>query len=110
MGHYKSNLRDIEFNLSELLERERIFGAEPYADVDLDTAKFILQEVDRLALERPRRVFRGGGREPAGLRRGDQVRDGHARVRGHLQDLDGCRIGGGCGCCPKWAAPMRRAR
>ncbi len=51
MGHYKSNLRDIEFNLFELLERNRVLGRGPYAEIDVDTAKFILREVDRLARE-----------------------------------------------------------
>ncbi|OBB26089.1 butyryl-CoA dehydrogenase [Mycolicibacterium peregrinum] len=64
MGHYKSNLRDIEFNLFELLERERIFGVEPYADVDLDTAKFILREVDRLAREDLAESFEEADRNP----------------------------------------------
>ena len=29
MGHYKSNLRDIEFNLFEVLRRQDVLGAEP---------------------------------------------------------------------------------
>ena len=34
MGHYKSNLRDIEFNLFEVLRRQDVLGAEPYPDLD----------------------------------------------------------------------------
>src|SRR5215831_17062197 len=49
MGHYKSNLRDIEFNLFELLHRQDVLGAEPYPDLDEETARGILQEVNRLA-------------------------------------------------------------
>lgn len=64
MGHYKSNLRDIEFNLFELLERDRVFGAAPYTDLDLDTAKFILHEVDRLAREDLAESFEEGDRNP----------------------------------------------
>ncbi|OBF21574.1 acyl-CoA dehydrogenase [Mycobacterium sp. ACS4331] len=64
MGHYKSNLRDIEFNLFELLDRENIFGAQPYAEIDLDTAKFILREVDRLAREDLAESFEEGDRNP----------------------------------------------
>ena len=51
MSHYKSNIRDIEFNLFELLKRDEILGEGPYADVDAETAKSILGEVDRLARE-----------------------------------------------------------
>ena len=34
MSHYKSNLRDIEFNLFEVLGRDDILGTELYADLD----------------------------------------------------------------------------
>ncbi|MDQ1620368.1 MAG: hypothetical protein QOE19_2937 [Actinomycetota bacterium] len=49
MGHYKSNLRDIEFNLFEVFGRQEILGSGPYAEVDQDIARSILQEVERLA-------------------------------------------------------------
>ncbi|WP_328321985.1 acyl-CoA dehydrogenase [Streptomyces sp. NBC_00388] len=49
MGHYKSNLRDIEFNLFEVLGRDKQYGAGPFAEMDVDTAKSILDEVARLA-------------------------------------------------------------
>jgi len=49
MGHYKSNLRDLEFNLFEVFNRQEILGRGPYADVDEDTAREILHEVGRLA-------------------------------------------------------------
>src|SRR3954451_19095836 len=49
MGHYKSNLRDIEFNLFELLGTDRVLGTGPFADIDVATAHEILAEVDRLA-------------------------------------------------------------
>jgi alkylation response protein AidB-like acyl-CoA dehydrogenase len=49
MGHYKSNLRDIEFNLFEVFDRQKFLGAGPYAEIDEDTARGILDEVERLA-------------------------------------------------------------
>ncbi|MFZ5870235.1 MAG: acyl-CoA dehydrogenase [Actinomycetota bacterium] len=49
MGHYKSNLRDIEFNLFEVFNRQELLGSGPYEDVDADTAREILAEVGRLA-------------------------------------------------------------
>jgi hypothetical protein len=49
MGHYKSNLRDIEFNLFEVLRRQDVLGTGPFEDVDPDTAHGILAEVERLA-------------------------------------------------------------
>jgi alkylation response protein AidB-like acyl-CoA dehydrogenase len=50
MGHFKSNLRDIEFNLFEVLNRQDLLGAEPFPEVDEETARGILDEVNRLAM------------------------------------------------------------
>jgi alkylation response protein AidB-like acyl-CoA dehydrogenase len=49
MGHYKSNLRDVEFNLFEVFNRQEVLGQGPYADLDEATLREILAEVDRLA-------------------------------------------------------------
>jgi len=49
MSHYKSNLRDIEFNLFEVFGAQERFGLGPYADMDVDTARQTLREVERLA-------------------------------------------------------------
>ncbi|WP_067814723.1 acyl-CoA dehydrogenase [Actinomadura kijaniata] len=49
MGHYKSNLRDIEFNLFEVFNRQELLGSGPYADLDEETVRSILDEVNRLA-------------------------------------------------------------
>jgi alkylation response protein AidB-like acyl-CoA dehydrogenase len=49
MGHYKSNLRDIEFTLFELLRIQDRLGAGPFDEVDEETARGILGEVERLA-------------------------------------------------------------
>ncbi|GAA0984235.1 Butyryl-CoA dehydrogenase [Nocardioides aquaticus] len=51
MSHYRSNLRDIEFNLFEVLGRGEVLGTGPFGEVDTDTAREILSEVDRLARE-----------------------------------------------------------
>ncbi|MGP4109546.1 acyl-CoA dehydrogenase [Streptomyces sp. 4N509B] len=49
MGHYKSNLRDIEFNLFEVLGREAVYGTGPFAETDVETARGVLAEIHRLA-------------------------------------------------------------
>ncbi|MFZ1810122.1 MAG: acyl-CoA dehydrogenase family protein, partial [Candidatus Nitrotoga sp.] len=49
MGHYKANVRDLEFNLFEVFGRQEILGKGIYADVDVEAAKDILGEVARLA-------------------------------------------------------------
>ncbi|TKK89452.1 acyl-CoA dehydrogenase [Herbidospora galbida] len=49
MGHYKSNIRDLEFNLFEVFNRGELFGTGPFAEIDEETAHAILDEVVRLA-------------------------------------------------------------
>ncbi len=49
MPHYKSNLRDLEFNLFEVFGAGDRMGTGPYHDMDVDTAREILREVERLS-------------------------------------------------------------
>jgi alkylation response protein AidB-like acyl-CoA dehydrogenase len=49
LTHYKSNLRDIEFNLFEVLRRQDVLGRPPYPELDEQTARSILAELNRLA-------------------------------------------------------------
>jgi alkylation response protein AidB-like acyl-CoA dehydrogenase len=49
MGHYKSNVRDIEFNLFEVFGTDQVLGTGPFADLDEQTARGILHEVATLA-------------------------------------------------------------
>ncbi|MFI8181883.1 acyl-CoA dehydrogenase [Actinacidiphila glaucinigra] len=64
MGHYKSNLRDIEFNLFEVLGRDTLYGTGPFADMDVETAKDILSEVARLAENELAESFADADRNP----------------------------------------------
>ena len=51
MSHYKSNLRDIEFNLYEVLEIQDHLGSGEWADLDRETVDDILTEIERIATE-----------------------------------------------------------
>jgi len=64
MSHYKSNLRDIEFNLFELLGRQEVLGAGPFAEIDEETARDMLAEVNKLALGPVAESFTDGDRNP----------------------------------------------
>ncbi|MFD6340355.1 acyl-CoA dehydrogenase [Streptomyces sp. NPDC060131] len=64
MGHYKSNLRDIEFNLFEVLGRDKLYGSGPFAEMDVETAKSILEEVTRLAENDLAESFADADRNP----------------------------------------------
>ncbi|RKR89155.1 hypothetical protein BDK92_3493 [Micromonospora pisi] len=64
MTHYKSNIRDLEFNLFEVFGADKAFGQEPYTDFDVDTARSILAEVGRLAREDLAASYVEGDRNP----------------------------------------------
>jgi alkylation response protein AidB-like acyl-CoA dehydrogenase len=64
MGHYKSNVRDIEFNLFEVLQRQDLLGSEYFPDIDLQTAHGILDEVNRLATGPVAESFAEADRNP----------------------------------------------
>ena len=64
MSHYKSNLRDIEFNLFEVLRRQDLLGQAPYPDLDEETARGILAEVERMAVGPLAESFADADRHP----------------------------------------------
>jgi alkylation response protein AidB-like acyl-CoA dehydrogenase len=64
MSHYKSNLRDIEFNLFEVFGRGDVLGQGLYDELDEDTARSILHEVDRLAREELAASYESSDRTP----------------------------------------------
>jgi len=64
MSHYKSNLRDVEFNLFEVLGRQQVLGSGPFAEVDEETAREMLAEVNRLALGPVAESFTDSDRNP----------------------------------------------
>ncbi len=64
MGHYKSNLRDMEFNLFEVFKRGEILGQAPYDEVDEDVAREMLAEVSRLAENELAESFLDADRNP----------------------------------------------
>ncbi|MEO3812982.1 acyl-CoA dehydrogenase [Sphaerisporangium sp. B11E5] len=64
MGHYKSNVRDLEFNLFEMLGRQDVLGTGHFADLDEETVRSILDEADRLATDVLADSFEEGDRTP----------------------------------------------
>jgi hypothetical protein len=49
VSHYKSNLRDIEFNLFEVFGADEYFGTGAFEAVDGDQARMLLSELERFA-------------------------------------------------------------
>ena len=47
MGHYKSNVRDIEFNLFEVLNRQDLLGSESFPEID-DQTDIVERPVERV--------------------------------------------------------------
>ena len=49
MGHFRSNLRDIEFNLFEVFRVQEHLGSGPFEGVDIDVARDTLRELNTVA-------------------------------------------------------------
>jgi len=64
MGHYRSNLRDIEFNLFEVLDADQTLGRGPFSELDVDSAHDMLREVERLASHDLAASFADSDRNP----------------------------------------------
>src|SRR4051812_35540724 len=70
MSHYKSNLRDLEFNLFEVYggtgatDGDPVLGTGAFAGVDPGTARRVLSEVDRMAREELAASYETADRNP----------------------------------------------
>jgi alkylation response protein AidB-like acyl-CoA dehydrogenase len=62
--HYKTNIRDIEFNLFEVLGRDEVLGHGPFEAIDGETARSIIAEMDRLAREDLAASYEDSDRNP----------------------------------------------
>ena len=49
MSHYRSNLRDLEFNLFEVLGADERMGTGPFAEMDAETARDVLRQFEEVA-------------------------------------------------------------
>lgn len=49
MGHFKSNVRDLEFNLFEVLELEKALATGEFGDLDGESVRQMLEEASKLA-------------------------------------------------------------
>ena len=64
MGHYIANVRDLKFNLFEVLGVDRVLGTGTFSDLDVDTVATMLDEVARLAEGPVAESFADGDRHP----------------------------------------------
>jgi len=80
MSHYKTNLRDIKFNLFEANRTQEYLGEDPFPDVDEDTARDILDEVERFAVNEFAASFVDADRNPP------ELIDGEVKLPQSLKD------------------------
>ncbi len=71
MSHYKTNLRDIKFNLFEAYRTQDYLAAEPFQDMDEDTAVHMLGEVERFSVDEFAASFVEADRNPPVLEDGE---------------------------------------
>ena len=82
MGHFRSNLRDLEFNLFEVFRVQDRLGTAPFESVDADTVRGVLTELNALATGPLAESFADADRNPPTYdgqpgRRGRQNPSGH---------------------------------
>ena len=63
MGHYKSNVRDLEFNLFEVLELEKALATGEFGDLDGESVRQMLDEASP-GRRTSRRSFADSDRHP----------------------------------------------
>jgi alkylation response protein AidB-like acyl-CoA dehydrogenase len=64
MGHYKSNVRDLEFNLFEVLELEKALATGEFGDLDGESVRQMLEEASKLAEGPLAEAFADADRHP----------------------------------------------
>ena len=64
MGHFTSNLRDLEFNLFEVFHVQDRLGTAPFDGVDLQTARDTLRELNAVAVGPLAESFADADRNP----------------------------------------------
>jgi hypothetical protein len=64
MSHYKANVRDLEFNLFEVLDLEKALATGEFGDLDGDAVRQMLAEAARLAQGPLAESFADGDRNP----------------------------------------------
>jgi alkylation response protein AidB-like acyl-CoA dehydrogenase len=64
VSHYKSNVRDQVFNLFEVFGVDKALGEGQFSDLDVDTAREMLEEMSRLAAGPIADSFAEGDRNP----------------------------------------------
>jgi alkylation response protein AidB-like acyl-CoA dehydrogenase len=64
MSHYKSNVRDLEFNLFEVLDLEKVLATGEFGDLDVESVHQMLDEASRLATGPLAQSFAEADRDP----------------------------------------------
>ena len=64
MGHYRSNVRDLEFNLFEILALEKVFATGAFGELDGESVRHMLEEASKLAEGPLAEAFADTDRDP----------------------------------------------
>jgi len=83
MGHFRSNVRDLEFNLFEVLDLEKALATGEFGDLDGESVREMLDEAARQAEGPFAESFADADRNPPHVRPRD-ARGHHSRV---VQDV-----------------------
>ena len=107
MGHYKSNVRDLEFNLFEVLDLEKVLATGEFGDLDGESVREMLAEAARQAEGPLAESFAESDRHPPTFDPEHAHRD-HRASRSRSRSARGSRASGSASGCPRRSAECPR--
>ena len=93
MGHYKSNVRDIEFNLFEMFDTDGVLKTGAFGDLDSDTVRMMLEGPPSWPRGPVAAAFESSDRTPPSFDADTHDVKPAGRLQGVGQRLDRSRLG-----------------
>ena len=95
MAHYRTNLRDIQFNLFEMLGTDEYLGGPAFPEMDTDSAKELLTQLNEVAIKEVAPTLIDGDRNPPVYDPAEKtvtMSEDFKRIYNLVYDLEGWRV------------------
>ena len=95
MAHYRTNLRDIQFNLFEMLGTDEYLGGPAFPEMDTDSAKELLTQLNEVAIKEVAPTLIDGDRNPPVYDPDEKtvtMSEDFKRIYNLVYDLEGWRV------------------
>jgi len=95
VAHYRTNLRDIQFNLFEMLGTDEYLGGPAFPEMDTDSAKELLTQLNEVAIKEVAPTLIDGDRNPPVYDPDEKtvtMSEDFKRIYNLVYDLEGWRV------------------